>query len=76
MKTDISEIENKQPLPQKILDQNPNLFENITLKAKPRLFKKEVQYFFKKHKRVLQNKHNFANKFENLAIKVSFLRRT
>lgn len=28
-------------------------------------------FFPKKHKRFLQNKHNFANKSENLAIKVS-----
>ena len=54
----------------------------MEMESPPTQKKKEIKImlnqmaiFFNKHRRTTQNKHNFANKFENLAIKVSFLER-
>lgn len=69
-------MEEKQT-PPKNTSSKPKLVWQYYLKVKPRLFKKlnKIKFFFKKHERLLQNKYDFANKLENLALKVSFLKR-
>lgn len=74
---EINEIEKNANHPNKLLKAQIYLYENIIIRAKPRLLRNRstIKIFLKKHKRTMQNKYNFDNKFENSAIKISFLER-